>query len=93
MLIWFDEHLSPSTPLFSYVAQSLHQPTVMPVKGLWVPLVAMHNVYILPGVPQLFERMLWAQRDRFQQEKVCWVFCGMCGVCVCVSVYIYIYAC
>jgi molybdenum cofactor synthesis domain-containing protein len=26
--------------------------------GLWVPVVQVHNVYVLPGIPLLFERML-----------------------------------
>jgi hypothetical protein len=43
---------------------------VIAVPGLWVPLVAVGNVYILPGVPHLFERMLLSQTERFRQHKV-----------------------
>lgn len=32
---------------------------------LWVPWVVMGNVHVLPGVPELFERMLLAQSHRF----------------------------
>lgn len=33
---------------------------------LWVPLVVMRNVHVLPGVPELFERMLLANAHRFE---------------------------
>lgn len=33
---------------------------------LWVPFVVMHNVHVLPGVPELFERMLMANAHRFE---------------------------
>lgn len=33
---------------------------------LWVPLVVLQNVHVLPGIPELFERMLRAHADRFQ---------------------------
>lgn len=32
--------------------------TIHDVEGFWVPVVQVHNVYVLPGVPLLFERML-----------------------------------
>eukprot|EP00897_Mesotaenium_endlicherianum_P006976 jgi/Mesen1/6306/ME000325S05439 len=43
----------------------LHEPTVevLVTEGLWVPLVVLEsNVYILPGVPSLFTRMLDAHK-------------------------------
>ena len=38
--------------------------------GLWVPLVNLHNVYILPGIPRLFQGMISAHKDRFVGDKV-----------------------
>lgn len=35
-----------------------HDCEVLWTQGLWVPLAVVNNVYILPGVPKLFERML-----------------------------------
>jgi len=37
--------------------------------GVW-PVVAYHNVYILPGVPALFKRKFVDIRDRFRSEPV-----------------------
>lgn len=34
--------------------------------GLWVPLVVLHSVYILPGIPRLFQAMIEANKDAFQ---------------------------
>ncbi len=34
-------------------------------KGLWVPLVNLNGVYILPGIPRLFQGMINAHKDRF----------------------------
>jgi len=31
---------------------------LLPVEGLWVPVVRVENVHVLPGVPNLFERMV-----------------------------------
>ena len=33
---------------------------------LWVPLVNLHGVYILPGIPRLFKSMVEAHKDRFK---------------------------
>ncbi|KAI8827190.1 molybdopterin binding domain protein [Fimicolochytrium jonesii] len=33
---------------------------VHPCEGLWVPVVGVRNVWILPGIPRLFERLLTA---------------------------------
>uniref|UniRef100_A0A7S0QTF6 MoaB/Mog domain-containing protein n=1 Tax=Pyramimonas obovata TaxID=1411642 RepID=A0A7S0QTF6_9CHLO len=33
--------------------------------GIWVPLVRLHNIYILPGIPRLFSAMLEGCKDRF----------------------------
>ncbi|GLC39458.1 hypothetical protein PLESTM_000899900 [Pleodorina starrii] len=33
--------------------------------GLWVPLVAVGGVYVLPGIPRLFQAMIAAHQDRF----------------------------
>lgn len=41
---------------------------VLPVPALWVPVVVVENVYVLPGVPVMFERMLHAVADRFTGE-------------------------
>ena len=34
-------------------------------EGLWVPLVNLNGVYILPGIPRLFQGMINAHKDRF----------------------------
>ncbi|KAG1663065.1 hypothetical protein FOA52_011585 [Chlamydomonas sp. UWO 241] len=33
--------------------------------GLWVPLVNLQGVYILPGIPRLFQSMVLAHQERF----------------------------
>jgi len=38
---------------------------VLTTPGLWVPLVCVRNVYILPGIPRLFNAMVEASKDRF----------------------------
>lgn len=38
---------------------------VLVSEGLWVPLVNLNNVYILPGIPKLFQQMINAHKDRF----------------------------
>jgi len=39
---------------------------VLYTDGLWVPLVNLQGVYILPGIPSLFQRMIEAHADRFK---------------------------
>ncbi|GAB4821923.1 hypothetical protein N2152v2_008969 [Parachlorella kessleri] len=39
---------------------------VLYTEGLWVPLVNLQGVYILPGIPSLFQRMVEAHADRFK---------------------------
>lgn len=39
-------------------------------EDLWVPLVNLHNVYILPGIPRLFQSMISAHKNRFVGDKV-----------------------
>lgn len=34
----------------------------------WVPFAVVHNVYILPGVPLIFEKMLHAHHNRFRSS-------------------------
>ena len=34
-------------------------------EGLWVPLVHIQGVYILPGIPRLFQQMLTHHQARF----------------------------
>ena len=38
---------------------------VLVTEGLWVPLVNLKGVYILPGIPRLFQGMINAHKDRF----------------------------
>ena len=38
---------------------------VLRTEGLWVPLVNLHTVFILPGIPKLFQRMVTAHKGRF----------------------------
>eukprot|EP00183_Erythrolobus_madagascarensis_P000140 CAMPEP_0185849464 /NCGR_PEP_ID=MMETSP1354-20130828/3964_1 /TAXON_ID=708628 /ORGANISM="Erythrolobus madagascarensis, Strain CCMP3276" /LENGTH=290 /DNA_ID=CAMNT_0028549997 /DNA_START=258 /DNA_END=1130 /DNA_ORIENTATION=+ len=43
---------------------------LLAVEGLWVPLAVVNgNVFILPGVPWLFQRMLDAHKGRFGDES------------------------
>lgn len=39
---------------------------VMFTPGLWVPLVNLRGVYILPGIPRLFQAMLEANSEPFK---------------------------
>mmetsp|Transcript_12081 Transcript_12081/g.32512 ORF Transcript_12081/g.32512 Transcript_12081/m.32512 type:complete len:269 (-) Transcript_12081:477-1283(-) len=42
---------------------------LLSVEGLWVPLAVVNrNVYVLPGVPWLFQRMVDAHKERFGAE-------------------------
>ena len=38
---------------------------VLVTEGLWVPLVNLNSVYILPGIPRLFQGMVGAHKHRF----------------------------
>lgn len=38
---------------------------VLDVGGLWFPVVVVENVYIFPGIPELFEKKFHSIRDRF----------------------------
>eukprot|EP01027_Heterolobosea_sp_BB2_P015084 GEZU01021615.1.p1 GENE.GEZU01021615.1~~GEZU01021615.1.p1 ORF type:complete len:238 (-),score=83.31 GEZU01021615.1:207-920(-) len=41
------------------------------IEGLWVPIVVVNrNVHVLPGIPELFQRMLLAHKDRFVSVTV-----------------------
>jgi molybdopterin-biosynthesis enzyme MoeA-like protein len=45
---------------------------VLETPGIWVPLaVAAGNVYILPGIPRLFQQMIEANKGRFVGPKGC----------------------
>lgn len=37
--------------------------------GTWVPLVAVQGVYVLPGIPKLFQSMVAAHVQRFQGSR------------------------
>eukprot|EP00873_Tetraselmis_striata_P010717 jgi/Tetstr1/430981/TSEL_020736.t1 len=39
---------------------------VLVTEGMWVPLVNIDEVYILPGIPRLFQGMLGAHLERFR---------------------------
>jgi molybdenum cofactor synthesis domain-containing protein len=43
---------------------------IIHTEGLWVPLVVLGNVYILPGVPSLFARMLEGVKHRFKGPAI-----------------------
>lgn len=38
---------------------------------LWFPVVKVENVYVFPGVPQLFEKKFHSIRDRFSGVPIC----------------------
>jgi molybdenum cofactor synthesis domain-containing protein len=38
---------------------------VLDVGGLWFPVVVVENVYVLPGIPELFVKKFHSVRDRF----------------------------
>ena len=42
---------------------------VLMTEGLWVPLVNLNNVFVLPGIPRLFQGMINAHKDRFVGGK------------------------
>lgn len=39
---------------------------VLVTEGLWVPLVNIDEIYVLPGIPRLFQQMISAHLDRFR---------------------------
>ena len=39
---------------------------VLSTPDLWVPLVNLHGVYILPGIPRLFKAMIEANKGPFK---------------------------
>lgn len=39
---------------------------VLVTPDLWVPLVNLHGVYILPGIPRLFQAMIEAHKEPFR---------------------------
>ena len=44
---------------------------VLFTEGLWVPLVNVGGVYILPGIPRLFQSMVAAHQVRRRRGGVC----------------------
>ncbi|MEW5310447.1 MAG: hypothetical protein WDW38_002246 [Sanguina aurantia] len=44
---------------------------VLFTEGSWVPLVCVDGVYILPGIPKLFQSMIMGQQARFQGAAFC----------------------
>ena len=51
---------SASVTCWARLLQVLYTP------DLWVPLVNLHSVYILPGIPRLFKAMIEANKDPFK---------------------------
>ncbi|QDZ19975.1 FAD synthase [Chloropicon primus] len=43
---------------------------VLVTDGLWVPLAVLNGVYILPGIPRLFQKMITAHESRFKGPSV-----------------------
>ncbi len=39
---------------------------VLTTPNLWVPMACIHGVYVLPGIPRLFQAMISANSDRFK---------------------------
>ncbi len=48
------------TPVRLRMADIPSPATLHDAPGLWVPVVQVHNVFVLPGIPALFERLLAA---------------------------------
>lgn len=44
---------------------------VLFTEGIWVPLVNLQGVYILPGIPRLFQAMISAHQVRRQGSGAC----------------------
>ena len=72
----FTEHLSARTPSVS-LNEARKKMVLLPdpceilwTPGLWVPLVIVENVYVLPGVPELFEHMLTANKMHFKGPPI-----------------------
>jgi len=42
---------------------------ILTTAGLWVPLVVIQNVYILPGVPSIFTKMIEYNKNHFKSER------------------------
>jgi len=64
------QHLTNMQPAALRMATFPASAEVQEVEGLWVPLVTCANIHILPGVPFLFKKMLWAQQARFATNRV-----------------------
>jgi FAD synthetase len=43
---------------------------LVPAEGLRFPVIVMRNVYILPGVPEIFRQKFEAVRERFRDEPI-----------------------
>lgn len=43
---------------------------IIQTEGLWLPLVVVKNVYILPGVPSLFEKLIHGIKNRFHGPAI-----------------------
>jgi molybdenum cofactor synthesis domain-containing protein len=43
---------------------------LLPGANLWVPVVYVENVYVLPGIPSLFELLLDGMKERFTGEPI-----------------------
>lgn len=43
---------------------------LVPAEGLRFPVIVMRNVYILPGVPEIFRQKFEALRERFRDEPI-----------------------
>lgn len=43
---------------------------ILSTEGMWVPLVNINEVYVLPGIPRLFQGMLGGHLDRFRGQQM-----------------------
>lgn len=43
---------------------------LVPAEGLRFPVIVMRNVYVLPGVPEIFRQKFEALRERFRDEPI-----------------------
>jgi len=57
----------PPSPSFLKMAEVPQGATLDDVSGATFPVVVMRNVYILPGIPEIFEAKVASLRDRFRQ--------------------------
>jgi molybdenum cofactor synthesis domain-containing protein len=69
----YHQRFLPGKPLNEARKKMAFLPTpceILLTEGFWLPLVLVKNVYILPGVPSLFEKLVQGIENRFQGPAI-----------------------